>query len=121
MIQSTITKHKFDLEDRTLKFSKKVIQLCEKLPQKIVNKELISQLVRASSSIGANYREANDTLTKKDFLHRIGITRREAKESCYWLQLLEEPNPEFKKEILELSQEAFEFKKIFSSIIEKSK
>ena len=120
MIKTPITKHNFDLEERTLGFAKKVIRLCKKLPRDSINREFIGQLIRASGSVGANYREANDALSKKDFTHRIRITRREAKESHYWLQLLEEANPEFKDEILELLQEALELKKIFSSIADKS-
>ncbi len=115
-----ITKHSFDLEERTLEFAKKVIRLCKKLPRNTINNELISQLIRASGSVGANYREANDALSKKDFSHRIKITRREAKESHYWLQLLEEADPGFKDEINKVLNEALELKKIFSSIADKS-
>lgn len=120
MIQKTITKHNFDLEERTLEFAKKVIRLCKELPQNVINRELISQLIRASGSVGANYREANDALSKKDFNHRIKITRKEAKESFYWLKLLKENNPEYVSDIDSLLNEALELKKIFSSIADKS-
>jgi len=120
MSQSPITKHNFDLEERTSEFAKKVIRLCKQLPQNVINRELIGQLVDASGSVGANYREANDALSKKDFRHRIKITRKEAKESCYWLDLLEEANPEFKDEIKELLNEGLELKKIFSAIADRS-
>jgi four helix bundle protein len=120
MTNLPITKHKFDLEDRTLDFSKKVIMLCKKLPYNSINNELISQLIRAAGSIGANYREANDAFSKKDFSHRIGITRREAKEAHYWLQLIEEANSNLDDELKELLQESLELKKIFSSIAEKN-
>jgi four helix bundle protein len=120
MIKTPITKHNFDLEERTLEFAKRVIRLCKKLSRDSINRELIGQLIRASGSVGANYREANDALSKKDFTQRIRITRREAKESHYWLQFFEEANPEFKDEILELLQEALELKEIFSSIADKS-
>lgn len=115
-----MVKHSFDLEERTSAFVKKMIRLCKQLPYNIINKELLAQLVRASGSVGENYREANDSLSKKDFSHRIKITRREAKETQYWLELLMEANPEFKDEISPLSAEAIELKKIFSSIAEKS-
>jgi four helix bundle protein len=82
----------------------------------VINKELIGQLIRAGGSVGANYREANDALSKKDFNHRIKITRKEAKESHYWLELLQEANPGYKEEISKLLMEALELKKIFSSI-----
>jgi four helix bundle protein len=75
--------HSFDLEDRISEFAKKVIRLCKQLPQNTIVEEIIAQLIRASGSVGANYREANDALSKKDFKHRIKITRKEAKESYY--------------------------------------
>ena len=71
----------FDLEERTTKFAKAVIALCKTLPRNPINDRLVSQVVGASGSVGANYREANDALGKKDFLQRMKITRREAKES----------------------------------------
>ncbi len=77
--------------------------------------------MRSGGSIGANYREANDALSKKDFLHRMRITRKEAKETVYWLELLSEACPEFTKEIDSLAREAQELLRIFSTIIEKSK
>ena len=115
-----ITKHCFDLEKRTLEFSKNVIRLCKQLPKNVINNEFIGQLIRASGSIGANYREANDALSKKDFKHRIKITRKEAKEAHYWLELLIEANPDFKEKIDILLKEALELKRIFSSIVDKS-
>ncbi len=120
MTESPITRHCFDLEKRTLEFAKNVIKLCRTLPKNVINNELIGQLVDSSGSIGANYREANDALSKKDFRHRIKITRKEAKETHYWLDLLLEANPEFKGEIVVLLNEALELKKIFSSISDKS-
>ncbi|MEW6376942.1 MAG: four helix bundle protein [Thermodesulfobacteriota bacterium] len=120
MTESPITKHCFDLEKRTLEFAKNVIRLCKQLPKNVINNELIEQLIDASGSIGANYREANDALSKKDFKHRIKITRKEAKEAHYWLELLLEANPECREEIDYLLTEALELKKIFSSIVDKS-
>jgi four helix bundle protein len=115
-----MSRHNFDLEDRTLEFAKEIIRLCKKLPQKVIERELISQLVRSSGSVGANYREANDALSKKDFAHRIKISRKEAKETCYWLELLNEVCPESQDEINRLLTEAIELKKILSSIAAKS-
>jgi four helix bundle protein len=86
----------------------------------VINNELIGQLIDSSGSVGANYREANDALSKKDFRHRIKITRKEAKETHYWLELLIDANPEFKEKIDILLGEALELKKIFSSIADKS-
>ncbi len=114
-----MTLHRFDLEERTLAFAKKVILLCKQLPQNTIAREIVAQLIRASGSVGANYREANDALSKKDFSHRIKITRKEAKESCYWLDLLLEATPELESEIRKLSKEASELKRIFSAIVDK--
>jgi four helix bundle protein len=119
MIQKPTTKNRFDFEERTLAFAKEVIRLCKKLPHNVINREFISQLIRASGSIGANYREANDALSKKDFNHRIKITRKEAKDSHYWLELLQEANPEYEEDIIRLLRESLELKKIFSSIDDK--
>ena len=93
----------------------------KKLPKNNVNFEDIRQLVRSSGSVGANYIEANESLSKKDFVHRIKISRKEAKESRYWLELVDTSNHvELEKERIKLSQEAVELMKIFSSIMRKS-
>ncbi len=110
----------FDLEQRTPSFAKDVIRLCKQLPQNVINREIVGQLVDSSGSVGANYREANDALSKKDFSHRIKIVRKEAKETCYWLELLLEANPDRKIEIDRLFNESTELKEIFSAIVNKS-
>ena len=79
----------YDLEDRTLKFAKKVRSFVKKLNKTLANIEDSKQLVKASGSVGANYIEANEALSKKDFLMRIKICRKEAKESRYWLRLVD--------------------------------
>ncbi len=112
---------KYDLEDRTLRFAKDCIDLCKLLMRDVINIELISQLTRASGSVGANYREANDSTTKKDFYHRIGICRREAKESKYWLELLLHSNQKFSDKIEPLIDEALQLARIFASIVKDSK
>ena len=111
----------YDLEKRTLEFGKRIIKLCQALPKNIVNNELIKQLVKAGTSIGANYREANGAESKKDFTHKIRISLKEAKEARYWLDIITEANTEFKKRIGPLLQESLELIKIFSSISVKSK
>jgi len=88
---------RYDLEERTLIFAKKIIGLCRTLSKNTVNFELVKQLVRAGSSIGANYREANGAASKKDFNNKIRISLKEAKETHYWLQLVIEANDEFQK------------------------
>ena len=107
---------KYDLEDRTLKFAKACIDLCKLFIRNIINIELVKQFIRASASVGANYREANDSLTKKDFYHRIGICRKEAKESKYWLELLSHANPHYLDKIAPLTDEALQLARIFASI-----
>ena len=79
----------FDLEERTFAFAKKSRAFVKKLARTIANIEDVRQLVRSSGSVGANYIEANESLSKKDFILRIKISRKEAKESRYWLRLLE--------------------------------
>ena len=111
----------YDLEERTLEFSKRIIRLAKVLQKNIINYELIKQLIRSGASMGANYREANETETKKDFKYRIRICRKEGKETIYWLNLVIEANPEFEKRINPLLQETTELVKIFAAILEKSK
>ena len=116
------TKHGYDLEERTFEFAKSVRLFVKTLSRTISNIEDGKQLVRSSGSVGANYREANEALSKKDFLMRIKISRKEAKESVYWLRLIHETNQlQNADEIKRLIQEADELKKILSSIAEKSK
>jgi len=110
----------FDLEKRTTEFAKAVIRMCKKLSRNPINDRLISQLVGAAGSVGANYREANDALGKKDFIQRMKIARREAKESLHWLELISEANKDRELEIKTLIKEASELKNILSSIVDKT-
>jgi four helix bundle protein len=92
------------------------------LPKTIANIEDGKQVVKASGSVGANYREANESLSKKDFLMRMKISRKEAKESAYWIRLIHETNGlKNTDDAQSFMKEANELKKIFSSILEKSK
>ena len=112
----------YDLEERTFLFAKDVRIFVKTLSNTLANQEDGKQLIKASGSVGANYREANESLSRKDFLMRIKISRKEAKESAYWLRLLNETNNlDNNGEAKRLYDEAVELKKIFSSIIEKSK
>lgn len=112
---------RFDLEERTYKFSKNVAIFCKELPKTTPNVEYIKQVIRSSGSTGANYIEANESLGKKDFLMKIKICLKEAKESAYWLRLIMETNLEESRGIQSLLNEALELKKIFSSILDKSR
>ena len=112
----------YDLEERTYQFAKDVRFFVKTLPKTIANIEDGKQLIKASGSVGANYIEANEALSKKDFKMRIKICRKEAKESAYFLRLLDETNSlKNFDEAKRLMQEANDLKKIFSSILEKSK
>ena len=112
----------YDLEERTFLFAKDVAMFCRKLPPSLSNAEYSKQLIKASGSVGANYIEANESLGKKDFSMRVKISRKEAKEAAYWLRLIRETNGDgFDAEAVSLFNEAVELKKIFSSIVEKSK
>lgn len=111
----------FDLEERTFNFAKRCRDFVNKLPRTIANLEYGEQLIRASGSQSANYIEANESLSKKDFSHRIKICRKEIKESRLWLKLCEVGNVEgLKEEQKFLIQEATELTKIFSSILDKT-
>lgn len=109
----------YDLEERTYQFARDVSMLCRSLSKDLVTREYISQLVRSSGSVGANYIEANEALSKKDFLMRIKIARKEAKESIFWLRLLKDTVFQDNSIITKLITEATELKKILSSIATK--
>jgi len=111
----------YDLEEGTFKFAEDVAFYVRQLPRNVSNLEYLKQAADASGSVGANYIEANEALSKKDFVMRIKICRKEAKESAYWLRLIYETNDgRFEKEGQRLFSEASELKKIFSSILVKS-
>jgi four helix bundle protein len=112
----------YDLEDRTLTFARKVRVFVKKLRKIIANVEDGKQLIKASGSVGANYIEANESLSKKDFIMRIKICRKEAKETRYWLRLIDTADDlELEKEQKGLEQEATELTNIFGSILQNSK
>jgi len=109
----------FDLEERTLAFARTVREFVKVLPRSVATIEDGRQLVRSSGSVGANYIEANEALSKKDFAMRVKIARKEAKESRYWLRLIEVTQPlEVKRAVLE--REATELMLILSAILLKS-
>lgn len=110
----------YDLEERTLGFSRRVIRFCRGLPKNVIDEEIGKQLIRAATSVGANYIEANESLSKKDFLMRIKICRKEAKETGYWLKLLETNSLTLKSEQELALRESIELMKIFGSILTRS-
>ena len=113
--------NKYDLEERTFQFAKNVCLYTKKLKRTDSNIEYIRQVIRSSGSTGANYIEANESLSKKDFKMRIKISTKESKESILWLRLIVETNDNsVESEGRVLINEATELKKIFSSILLKS-
>jgi four helix bundle protein len=111
----------YDLEERTFRFAQAVRVFVKKLPITVANAEDIKQVVKSSGSIGANYIEANESLSKKDFILRIKISRKEAKETIYWLRLIDcGDNTVLASDCEGLLQEAVELKLILSSILKKS-
>ncbi len=115
------SKRTFDLEERTSIFSENIIDFCQSLKETTVTRPIISQLIRSATSIGSNYCEADCTESRRDFEHKLGICKKEAKETKYWLRMIMKSLPEFKVRAQELRKESMELLLIFSSIINKSK
>ncbi|OGI84640.1 hypothetical protein A3F97_01095 [Candidatus Nomurabacteria bacterium RIFCSPLOWO2_12_FULL_41_10] len=107
---------RYDLEKRTTCFSKDVIICCKKIKIITLNSNIISQLLRSATSVGANYHEANAASSKNDFRNKIHICRKEIQETEYWLDLLGEANPEYKERLKNISKEARELTLIFNKI-----
>ncbi len=117
MIKEIKNKTNYDLEERTSKFGGDVILFCRKMPQDIVTKPLVSQLVRSATSVGANYMEANGASSKKDFKNKIHICKKEAQESKYWLHMISIACPKCKEDARLLWKETQELTLIFGKII----
>jgi four helix bundle protein len=106
----------YDLEDRTARFGEAIIDFAKTIPQNPLTNRLISQLVGAGTSVGANYAEADDSVSKKDFLKSIGTCRKEARETKHFLRMVARAVPELKLQARELWMEARELHLIFSKI-----
>lgn len=112
----TPKKRIFDLEERTAKFGEDIIEFAGKIPKNVVTIPLIGQLVKAGTSVGANYCEADDAESKKDFRHKIGICKKESRESKHWFRMIAKAVPSLKKEATVLWKEAQELNLIFGAI-----
>ncbi len=112
---------KYDLEERTTIFSENIIKFCKSLENDIITRPLISQLIRSATSVGANYCEADCAGTKKDFIHKLYLCKKESKETKYWLRLIGNTLPKTKDEARKYWKEANELNLIFSTIINKTK
>jgi len=110
----------YDLEERTARFGEEVIAFAKRIPVNEVTRSLISQLVRAAASVGTNYVEADDSDSKKDFRFKIGLSRREAKESKHWLRMVVAAEPSLKEAARPLWPEAKELNLIFGAIRRKN-
>jgi four helix bundle protein len=119
--QAQNPKKKYDLNERTAKFGENIIKFVKGLPPDSINKPLISQLVRSGTSIGANYMEADAAESKKDFQHKIGLCKKESKETLHWLRMIAGANPKKAEVCRRYWQEARELVLIFSSIIKNKK
>lgn len=111
----------FDLEERTAKFAEEIIDLCRKVKTGPLNIRIITQLIGSGGSIGANYCEASEAESKKDFQHKMSISKKEIKETKHWLRLLARANPEYAAETRKLWLEAQELLLIFSKSINTSR
>lgn len=108
-----------ELLSRTFRFSEQIINLSRTLPKNEVNSPLIRQVIRSGTSVGSNYREACEAESGRDFVHKIRISKKEARETRYWLRLLLVSNPKFAGNIIPLGKESAELLKIFASISSK--
>jgi four helix bundle protein len=115
------TDRKFDLEERTAKFGENIIEFSKKIKSTPLTISLISQLVRSATSIGANYCEADCAETKKDFEHKLGICKKESKETRHWIRMIAKATPELSDEARKYWKEANELNLIFSAIVRKSR
>jgi four helix bundle protein len=110
-------KKKYDLEERTAQFGEATIELVKMVPKDPISSPLISQIVRAATSVGANYVEADGAESKRDFQHKISICKKESKETRHWLRMIAKANPSREADCQALSKEAHELTLIFSSIL----
>jgi len=111
----------YNLEERTAKFGENIIEFAKKIPKNSITLPIISQLVRSGTSVGANYCEADEAESSKDFKHKLGISKKESRETKYWLRMIIKAVPELGEEAKILWQEAKELSLIFNSIINKIK
>ncbi len=111
----------YNLEERTAKFGENIIEFAKKIPKNSITLPLISQLVRAGTSVGSNYCEADEAESGKDFKHKLGIAKKESRETKHWLRMIIKAEPDLQEEAKILWQEAKELNLIFNSIINKIK
>lgn len=109
----------YDLEERTAKFGENIINFCKSINPNNINKPLVSQIIRSSTSVGANYMEANQACSKKDFKNKIRICQKEANETKHWLRMIAATDQGLKEECRKFWQEGHELTLIFAKISKK--
>jgi four helix bundle protein len=114
-------KTRYDLEERTSVFGEQIIQFAKEIEPNVVTRPIISQLVRAGTSIGAIYHEANECNSGKDFIYKISLAKKEAKETIYWLRLVKTVDNKLSETSDLLTKEVHELVLIFASILRRSK
>ena len=112
---------KLDLEERTAAFGEAITLFVKSVPKDIATVSILNQLIRSGTSVGANYCEANDAESRKDFIHKLGIVRKEAHETKHWLRMIAVAEPSCIEQARKLWQEAKELNLIFSAVIRSSK
>jgi len=112
---------KYDLEERTAKFGENIIYFVQRIPKSPVNIPLINQIIKSSTSIGANYMEANGASSKRDFKNKVYICRKESNETKHWLRMIAVANLDKRDECRKLWQEAHELTLIFAKISKECK
>lgn len=111
--------NKYDLIKRVEDFGKNVINFAKQIPKSNITLPLITQFIRAGTSVGANYYEADDAESKKDYIHKVGIAKKEARETIYWINMITTAEPNLVDKSLFLSQEAKELNLIMNAIVKK--
>src|SRR3989338_8471734 len=111
----------YDLEERTAKFGEDIIRFAKKIPVNKITERIIPQIVAAGTSVGANFCEADDAESSKDFIHKLSICKKEARESKHWLRMIVVVVPKLNDVVASLEQEAKELNLIFNAIIRKIK
>lgn len=121
MPNSQIPKRRYDLEERTAKFGEDIIEFCRIMPRNEITRRIIPQLVGCGTAVGSNYCEADCAESNKDFIHKMCIANKEAKESKHFLRMSAKACPEFSEEARKLWKEGHELNMIFMTIIKKAK
>ena len=117
MTNDKMPKKSYDLEERTAKFGEEIIKFARRIPKDAATLSIITQVVKSGTSVGANYCEADDAESRKDFKHKLGIVKKEARETKHWLRMIAIAVPELAEDARKLWQEAKELHLIFNAII----